>query len=115
MKQFLTFTAAALVLAASSYAIAKEAVSPKADAVKAEKKGHHGEHFKEADKDGDGMISKAEFMDKAEERFAKMDANGDGSISKEEMMAAKEKFKGKMKDRMKERHGKGAPEAGDAE
>jgi EF hand len=36
------------------------------------------------DTDGDGKVSKTEFLAMAETRFAKMDKNGDGFITKEE-------------------------------
>jgi hypothetical protein len=42
------------------------------------------QHIKEADTNGDGNISKQEFMAGCEKRFQKMDANGDGQITKEE-------------------------------
>ena len=54
------------------------------------------------DKDGNGSISKEEFMaspgakkdaTKAEERFGKMDKNKDGSLSKEEMTPKKKAAK----------------------
>jgi Ca2+-binding EF-hand superfamily protein len=38
-----------------------------------------------ADTDGDGSISRAEYMAQAEARFARMDANGDGQIAGDEM------------------------------
>ena len=38
-----------------------------------------------ADTDGDGMISRAEFMAQADARFARMDKNGDGVITADEM------------------------------
>ena len=41
--------------------------------------------FATADGNGDGVISRDEFMARAAERFEKMDANGDGSLSKDEM------------------------------
>ncbi len=37
------------------------------------------------DKDGDGKVSKEEFMQAQEERFKQMDRNGDGFIEPEEM------------------------------
>ncbi|MBE2281925.1 MAG: EF-hand domain-containing protein [Prosthecobacter sp.] len=58
------------------------------------------EMFKKLDKDGNGSISKEEFMAspgakkdeaKAAERFGKMDKNSDGSLSKEEMTPKKKK------------------------
>ncbi|MDH7973542.1 EF-hand domain-containing protein [Sphingomonas sp. AR_OL41] len=38
-----------------------------------------------ADSDGDGRISKAEFIARADTRFAKLDKNGDGQLSSDEM------------------------------
>lgn len=55
-----------------------------------------GGHFQKADTDGDGSVSKAEFMAQAEERFGKMDLNGDGTVTKDEVDAKKEEYK-KMK------------------
>jgi len=60
------------------------------------------EMFKRLDKDGNGSISKEEYMAspqakkdeaKAAERFGKLDKNGDGSLSKEEFAAATKKKK----------------------
>lgn len=42
------------------------------------------ERLQAMDKNGDGNISKGEFMTQAEARFSKMDANGDGQVSREE-------------------------------
>ena len=42
------------------------------------------ENLQQMDTNGDGVISKTEFMTQTESRFAKMDANGDGSIAQEE-------------------------------
>ena len=59
--------------------------------------GHHGkkfhdkhakymeEHFKKADKNNDGFISKKEHEQCSKTKFSKMDLNKDGKISKEEM------------------------------
>lgn len=51
------------------------------------------------DTNGDGVISKSEFLDRAEERFSGMDANGDGSIDREEAKAAHAKKREEMKER----------------
>lgn len=60
--------------------------------------GPRGEKMMERiDTDGDGVISKAEFMAKHEEKFTQMDTNGDGSLSKDEMEAAHAKMKDKWK------------------
>jgi Ca2+-binding EF-hand superfamily protein len=54
-----------------------------------------------ADTDGDGAISREEFMRMHEKKFDKLDADGDGQISVEERKAAREKFKEHRKERMK--------------
>ncbi len=57
---------------------------------------HHGKHFDKRDSDGDGSVSKAEWMAAAEARFDRMDADGDGVITREEYQAAhKAKREGK--------------------
>ncbi len=67
---------------------------------------HHGKMFEKHDTNGDGVISKEEFLSHAEDRFSKMDTDGDGSVTKEEGEAAKAKMKEKWKEKrekMKER------------
>lgn len=51
------------------------------------------------DANGDGMISKTEFMAAHEARFAEIDADNDGNISKDEMKSQREARKEKMKER----------------
>lgn len=71
---------------------------------------HHkgGEHkgkgkmMERADTDGDGNISKSEFMAKHEAMFSKIDTDGNGVLSKEEMKAGHEKMHEKRKE-MKEK------------
>lgn len=70
------------------------------------KGGHFEKMFEKQDTDGNGEVSKDEFMKSAEARFAKMDMNGDGVITKEE---AKEVGK-KMREKWKEHKG---PKDGD--
>lgn len=43
--------------------------------------------FKELDKDGNGAISRQEFMDGHDAKFDKMDANKDGTVSPDEHRA----------------------------
>ena len=49
--------------------------------------GHHGKghKMKMMDTDGDGVISKDEFMSHKEQKFNKKDENGDGVLSEDEM------------------------------
>ncbi len=51
------------------------------------------EKMQQSDTNGDGVISREEFMAQAEARFAKMDKNGDGNITKEDMAGMRDKFK----------------------
>ncbi len=56
------------------------------------------DRFQQADTDGDGAISKGEFLAQAEANFAKMDGNGDGKITADEREAMKEKWKAMHKE-----------------
>jgi len=49
---------------------------------------HKHKMMEKIDTNGDGLISKSEFMAGQVEKFKKMDLNGDGSLSKEEKKAA---------------------------
>lgn len=62
---------------------------------------HHG--FERADKDGDGAISRDEFMANHHERFAAVDADADGNISAEERAAKREEMRAKMEERRAKR------------
>jgi Ca2+-binding EF-hand superfamily protein len=56
--------------------------------LRASRKGHghrHGGGMKHADTDGDGKVSKAEMLARAEARFDRADANKDGFITADEM------------------------------
>lgn len=56
------------------------------------------ERMKEADTNGDGAVSKAEFLAKAEERFSKMDKDGDGQLTPKDREAMQGKMQ-KLKDK----------------
>lgn len=66
-------------------------------------KHHKGKMFEKHDTNGDGVISKDEFLGHAQERFSKMDADGNGEVSKEEAKAAHEKMREKFQERREER------------
>ncbi len=51
------------------------------------------QRLQKVDTDGDGAISKAEFLAEAEAKFDRMDANGDGKITPEERDAMREKWR----------------------
>ncbi len=52
--------------------------------------GEHGDHFKKADTNGDGFVSKDEWRAQGDKMFAEIDANHDGKISMDEMKAHRE-------------------------
>jgi hypothetical protein len=55
---------------------------------------HKGGHFQHLDKNGDGFVSKVEFLD----QFNAMDLNGDAMISESEQEEFREKRKEEMKN-----------------
>jgi hypothetical protein len=55
--------------------------------------------FEKHDLDGDGQVSKSEFMETHENRFNEMDTDGDGKISPEEAKAFGEKKREEMQQR----------------
>ncbi len=76
----------------STYALAGNAASPSSE--RAEKfRQRMEQRIQQMDTDGDGAISKAEFLAHAEEKFDRMDANGDGKITPEERQAMREKWR----------------------
>jgi hypothetical protein len=70
---------------------------------------HHGDDkdhgprgakmFEKLDADGNGSVTKDEFMKAQEAHFAEMDANGDGAFTKDEAEAIREKIKEMRKQR----------------
>jgi len=94
MKKFAIICAAAAVLAAP-VAMADS----------------HGDHsgdkkagmMSKYDLNGDGALTKDEFIKAHEDKFMKMDADGDGSITKDEMKAHKKAKREKMKKKRAEK------------
>jgi hypothetical protein len=105
MKKILMLGIAALVMnAAPAFAEEKAAGDTPSP--------HHKSNMmKEIDADGDGSVSKAEFLAFHEKRFGEMDTNSDGKISKEEHEAKKAEWKAKMKERRAKHAKKDAVEA----
>ena len=68
--------------------------------------GSKGGVFNKHDTNGDGVISKDEFLNHAEERFGNIDTDGDGTVSKEEAKAGHEKKRAEIKERSEDRRKK---------
>ena len=62
-----------------------------------------------ADTNGDGALSRVEFLARAEARFARLDANRDGVLAREERRTA---MRGMRAGAMRGRHGAGMPRTG---
>lgn len=75
-------------------------------------KHHKGEMFEKKDVNGDGVISKDEFLKAHEEKFNDIDMDKSGDLTKEELKEAMakwhEKRKGRM-EKMKEKREESAP------
>ncbi|MGH1397788.1 MAG: hypothetical protein ACRBCT_01080 [Alphaproteobacteria bacterium] len=88
MKKIITLSVCAFALGFALPAMAEEGVPPEGK----------GGPFAKHDTNGDGVISKSEFLSHAEERFGEMDADGSGEVTKEEAKAAHEAKREKMKE-----------------
>lgn len=107
MKKLMAFTAVAMAISMTP-ALAEHHEGKKGD--------HKGKMFEKHDTNGDGVISKDEFLSHATERFNKMDADGNGEVTKEEGEAAHEAMREKMKEKRAERKAKrDASEGSEAE
>ena len=63
------------------------------------------EIFQIGDTNSDGIISKAEFLERQEEKFTRLDADGDGGITQREMDSLKESLKDNVERRDFSGHG----------
>ena len=79
------------VLHASDGKVTREEMHAVRSATREERRERAEEHYRAADTNGDGVISKEEAqagMPRAAEHFAEMDADGNGQLTREEMRAA---------------------------
>lgn len=76
------------------------------------KKGERGGMFGTHDTNGDGVISKSEFIGHAEERFSKMDMDGSGDVTPEEAKEARQAMRKERDAKHAERKAKRAEREG---
>lgn len=81
-------TTASLLLALSAGAMAADAPADRREALRNKMQ----ERIAAMDTNGDGNISREEFMAHAEKQFQRLDQNGDGQITPEERAALREKL-----------------------
>lgn len=55
--------------------------------------------IRHADTNGDGVVTRDEFLTLSARRFARMDANGDGSVDQAERQAMRGQMRGQMRSR----------------
>jgi len=73
--------------------------------------GHKGgKMFERHDINGDGVVTKAEFLESAEAMFAKLDLDGNGEVTKEETKKARAKMKSKFQEHKQNRDGQSTEE-----
>ncbi len=124
MKKFLLLATSAFVVSAALPAFAADetpVAPPAAEASKGGPRDGHGGFkgrslFDRGDKDGDGAVSKAEFLAQSEEQFKVLDTDGDGKITKAEIEEKREKMKQlreKRKQQMGDQKVPGSPPATD--
>ena len=64
-------------------------------------RGGSGEKWKQADADGDGLISQQEFEAVGRGNFSDWDGDGDGYLNQAEREAAREKMRQKFRERQR--------------
>lgn len=104
LRQFTVF-AGVLAIFAAAPAFAEEAAAPANAPAAVSGEAAAPSKAKLGDTDGDGLISKDEFLAKQEERFTEMDKNSDGKLEDSELSAYKAKMNaiyGKMRQKMKD-------------
>ncbi len=99
MKKLLMITGLALAVSAPFYVASDAAAEGDGKGKKFDRMFNHW------DKDGNGSVSKREFLSAAEERFDKMDIDNDGEVTKREFKAKHDQMKDKMSERRKGKEG----------
>lgn len=89
------------------FALMLSVLAVSAQAEEGREHGKRGKYFQETDVNGDGKISREEFLTarqkKMEEHFGRMDVNNDGQLTKEELKEGRKKMRKHMKERREKR------------
>ncbi len=93
MKKLMTLSIMALMLS-TPYVMAEDVADGNS-----KRSGRGMKMFQQRDLDGDGYLSREEFIKSAEKRFEKIDLDNDGKISKSEAREHRSEMKNKMKQR----------------
>jgi hypothetical protein len=121
MRKLLMLATTAFVVSAVAPAFAEDAapaapaaeVTTTTEATKdAPKAGKHRKGkgmFERGDTNGDGVVTKEEFLKQSEEAFKNLDTDGDGKITKAEVDAKRKKMKELHAKRKKQMGGKPVP------
>lgn len=110
MKKMMITAAAAAVMLSGAPALADH----HGDMKKMKDRSHGSYMIEKMDADGDGAVSRSEFMDAHSKKFDKWDADGDGSITKDEVEARKAGMKEKMKEKKAYKKDAPAKDSGDS-
>lgn len=100
MKQHIASLIAILSLSAGA-AMAAETAPVKKSPAEIEKRA--AERFKKSDMNGDGTLSKEEFLVRSEKRFNEIDADHDGKITPKEMKTHRQAKRAEHEKRRAER------------
>lgn len=89
-----------LVVAQNATAEEKLQVAPVMKKMTVQEQAPPADMFEDADGDGDGVLSKQEFLGRAEAHFKEMDMDADGLVTADEMHALSDKKRLQMRQYM---------------
>lgn len=96
-KIIMTLCTTALISGSACVALASE-YERHGDDMPPPPREHMKKMYKNMDSNGDGIVSKSEFIAHTESRFEKMDADKDGNLTKEEMREHHKERREKMQE-----------------
>ena len=104
LRQLMMLPLALCVMAAPAFAGSQDAKGAAGGHMgKGHMDGKMGQMWQKMDTNGDGQVSKDEFVNARGAMFDKMDTNGDGILQDSERQAAHEKVRAEMKEKHQDR------------